>query len=207
MVNIFREVDEDIRKERYIHLFRKYGVYGIIIIFIVVGSLAAIQFYSSYKISSNEKIFAEYINIVESFPNDAINQLSELDESNNFLNGMKLLKQSEILVLENNEEQASALLETMIENKELNNIHREIAIYKILMINFDQFDLEKISYYQAKVGSKSDIFFLIEELVGIKLLIDGNKTLAIKKLESLSTSLDAPNEIKNRSLVLLKIAE
>ena len=50
-------------------------------------------------------------------------------------------------------------------------------------------------------------FFLIEELVGIKLLIDGNKTLAIKKLESLSTSLDAPNEIKNRSLVLLKIAE
>ena len=207
MVNIFREVDEDIRKERYIHLFRKYGVYGIIIIFIIVSSLAAIQFYSSYKISSNEKIFAEYINIVESFPNDAINQLSELDESNNFLNGMKLLKQSEILVLENNEEQASALLETMIENKELNNIHREIAIYKILMINFDQFDLEKICYYQAKVGSKSDIFFLIEELVGIKLLIDGNKTLAIKKLESLSTSLDAPNEIKNRSIVLLKIAE
>ena len=207
MVNIFREVDEDIRKERYIHLFRKYGVYGIIIIFIIVSSLAAIQFYSSYKISSNEKIFAEYINIIESFPNDAINQLSELDESNNFLNGMNLLKQSEILVLENNTEQASALLEAMIENKDLNNIHREIAIYKILMINFDQFDLEKISSYQTKIEPKSDIFYLIEELIGIKLLVDGNKALAIKKLESLSTSLNAPNEIKNRSIVLLKIAE
>ena len=34
MANIFREVDEDIRKERYINLFRKYGVYVLSLIHI-----------------------------------------------------------------------------------------------------------------------------------------------------------------------------
>ena len=50
MANIFREVDEDIRKERYINLFRKYGVYVIAIIVIIVGTLAGIQFYSGYQV-------------------------------------------------------------------------------------------------------------------------------------------------------------
>ena len=65
MTNIFREVDEDIRKERYINLFRKYGVYVIAIIFIIVGTLAGIQFYSGYQVNKNEMLFAEYINIIE----------------------------------------------------------------------------------------------------------------------------------------------
>ena len=62
MANIFREVDEDIRKERYINLFRKYGVYVIAIIVIIVGTLAGIQFYSGYQVNKNEMLFAEYIN-------------------------------------------------------------------------------------------------------------------------------------------------
>ena len=64
MVNIFREVDEDIRKERYISLFRNYGVYIIGFIALIIIILSSIQFYSSYKISSNEKIIEEYIDII-----------------------------------------------------------------------------------------------------------------------------------------------
>ena len=65
MANIFREVDEDIRKERYINLFRKYGIYAIGFIIIIVGTLAGMQFYSSYQANKNEILFAEYINIIE----------------------------------------------------------------------------------------------------------------------------------------------
>jgi hypothetical protein len=42
MANIFNEVDEDIRKERYQSLWNKYGKYviGLIILIIVIFSLS-----------------------------------------------------------------------------------------------------------------------------------------------------------------------
>ena len=97
MANIFREVDEDIRKERYINLFRKYGVYVIAIIVIIVGTLAGIQFYSGYQVNKNEMLFAEYINIIENNSDDTLEKLSDSGETSNiFLNGMYLLKRSDL---------------------------------------------------------------------------------------------------------------
>ena len=56
MANILKEVDEDIRKERYSNLWSKYGKYliGLIVLIVIIFSLT--QFYQSQIISSNEKI-------------------------------------------------------------------------------------------------------------------------------------------------------
>ena len=51
MANIIREVDEELRKERYASLFKKYGAYIIGFIVIIVSLLISIQIYQSYKIS------------------------------------------------------------------------------------------------------------------------------------------------------------
>ena len=64
MANIIREVDEELRKERYASLFKKYGAYVIGFIVIIVSLLISIQIYQSYKISSNEEIVENYINSI-----------------------------------------------------------------------------------------------------------------------------------------------
>ena len=207
MANIFREVDEDIRKERYINLLKKYGLYVAFIIIFIVAALSSIQIYNSYIVSSNEKNFENYISIVESFPEDAIEQLAALDKSNNFLNGMSLLKQSDILILNDEIGKATSLLENIFDNKSLSNIHREIAIYKILMINFDELKNDEFLYYQDKVTKNKDVYFLIEELHALKMALNDEISDAITKLNNLSTNINVPQEIKSRSLVFLKIIE
>ena len=207
MANIFREVDEDIRKERYINLFRKYGVYVIAIIVIIVGTLAGIQFYSGYQVNKNEMLFAEYINIIENNSDDTLENLSDSGNTSNlFLNGMYLLKRSDLLVASGQIDQATLLLSEAIENNTLNKIHNDIAIYKILMINIETLSIEEIKSYQNKLISEVDAFYLTEELIAIKFLIEGQKEDAIKKFSELSTNNSVPIEIKNRSAVFIKIA-
>ena len=207
MANIFREVDEDIRKERYINLFRKYGVYVIAIIVITVGSLAGIQFYSGYQVNKNEMLFNEYINIIENNSDDTLEKLSDSGETSNiFLNGMYLLKRSDLLVASGQIDQATLLLSEAIENNNLNKIHNDVAIYKLLMINIETLSIEEIKSYQNKLISEVDAFYLIEELIAIKFLIEGQKEDAIKKFSELSTNNSVPIEIKNRSAVFIKIA-
>ena len=207
MANIFREVDEDIRKERYINLFRKYGVYVIAIIVIIVGTLAGIQFYSGYQVNKNEMLFAEYINIIENNSDDTLEKLSDSGNTSNlFLNGMYLLKRSDLLVASGQIDQATLLLSEAIENNALNKIHNDVAIYKLLMINIETLSIEEIKSYQNKLISEVDAFYLIEELIAIKFLIEGQKEDAIKKFSELSTNNSVPIEIKNRSAVFIKIA-
>ena len=207
MANIFREVDEDIRKERYINLFRKYGVYVIAIIVIIVGTLAGIQFYSGYQVNKNEMLFAEYINIIEKNSDDTLEKLSDSGNTSNlFLNGMYLLKRSDLLVASGQIDQATLLLSEAIENNALNKIHNDVAIYKLLMINIETLSIEEIKSYQNKLISEVDAFYLTEELIAIKFLIEGQKEDAIKKLSELSTNKYVPTEIKNRSAVFIKIA-
>ena len=207
MANIFREVDEDIRKERYINLFRKYGVYVIAIIVIIVGTLAGIQFYSGYQVNKNEMLFAEYVNIIENNSDDTLEKLSDSGETSNiFLNGMYLLKRSDLLVASGQVDQATLLLSEAIDNNTLNKIHNDVAIYKLLMINIETLSIEEIKSYQNKLISEVDAFYLIEELIAIKFLIEGQKEDAIKKFSELSTNNSVPIEIKNRSAVFIKIA-
>jgi hypothetical protein len=207
MANIFREVDEDIRKERYINLFRKYGVYVIAIIVIIVGTLAGIQFYSGYQVNKNEMLFAEYINIIENNSDDTLEKLSDSGNTSNlFLNGMYLLKRSDLLVASGQIDQATLLLSEAIENNVLNKIHNDVAIYKLLMINIEILSIEEIKSYQNKLISEVDAFYLTEELIAIKFLIEGQKEDAIKKFSELSTNNSVPIEIKNRSAVFIKIA-
>ena len=207
MANIFREVDEDIRKERYINLFRKYGVYAIAIIVIIVGTLAGIQFYSGYQVNKNEMLFAEYINIIENNSDDTLEKLSDSGNTSNlFLNGMYLLKRSDLLVASSQIDQATLLLSEAIENNTLNKIHNDVAIYKLLMINIETLSIEEIKSYQNKLISEVDAFYLTEELIAIKFLIEGQKEDAIKKFSELSTNNSVPIEIKNRSAVFIKIA-
>ena len=207
MANIFREVDEDIRKERYINLFRKYGVYAIAIIVIIVGTLAGIQFYSGYQVNKNEMLFAEYINIIENNSDDTLEKLSDSGNTSNlFLNGMYLLKRSDFLVASGQIDQATLLLSEAIDNNTLNKIHNDVAIYKLLMINIETLSIEEIKSYQNKLISEVDAFYLTEELIAIKFLIEGQKEDAIKKFSELSTNNSVPIEIKNRSAVFIKIA-
>ena len=56
MSDILRQVDEDLRKEKLSNLFKKYGLYVILTLVIIIGSVIGYQVMVSIDKSKNEKL-------------------------------------------------------------------------------------------------------------------------------------------------------
>ena len=66
MSDILRQVDEDLRKEKLSNLFKKYGLYVILTLAIIIGSVIGYQVMVSIDKSKNEKLIETYIKATNS---------------------------------------------------------------------------------------------------------------------------------------------
>ena len=142
MSDILRQVDEDLRKDRLLKIWRSYRIYIVGSILIILISLSGYQYYLSSTQSKNEAIVEQYINSINSTDvNTSIEQLLELNESDNsFIKGLAKLKRVELYFTIEDKEQAIKLLESISIDESLDQIIRDMALYKYLMIQLDTLD-------------------------------------------------------------------
>ena len=142
MSDILRQVDEDLRKDRLLKIWSAYRIYIVGSVLIILISLSGHQYYLSTTQSKNEAIVEQYVNSINSMDTStSIEQLLELNESDNpFIKGLAKLKRSELYFVTGKKEQAIELLESVSIDKSLNQIIRDLALYKYLMIQLDSMD-------------------------------------------------------------------
>ena len=210
MANIFREVDEELRKERYASLFKKYGVYVIGFIFILVSLLISIQIYQSYKVSSNEELVENYIQLIDTETKSIEEKILMLDNftatKNIFVNGMSALKKVDLLIENNQKEAAIESLEGILNNQNIEVIHRDLGLYKYLMLLMDSMPIEQFSEYADNLSNDSQFYYLIQELRATKLLLDGDEESSAIEFNKLISNPLVTSDIKNRASILIKIA-
>ena len=64
MSNILRQVDEDLRKERILNLWKKYGLYVIFLIIVLVTIVVGLQISKSIAKSNSEAVVEKYIKAI-----------------------------------------------------------------------------------------------------------------------------------------------
>ena len=212
MANIFNEVDEDIRKERYQNLWSKYGKYiiGFLILIIIVFSLT--QYFQAKNISDNKAILDMYYSAAEGIEKNQLdfanNELEIVyNQKNKMLAALSGFKMSETYLNNNQKEEAILLLEKIVANRSLESIYRELALYKYIMINFENIDISSIEKKIVSIGvNKNTLHPYFQEIIGIKYLTAGN----IEKANSVFTNLllneDTPFDLKMRLDKLIQIA-
>ena len=212
MVNIFNEVDEDIRKEKYQNLWRKYGKYLIGFIVLIVLIFSSMQYLQSKKISDNKKILDVYFSAVESMEENqldtAIQSLENVYiEKNKVLVAFSGYKLSEIYLKNDEKEKALATLDMIISNISLDSIYRELALYKYIMIDFDNLEL---NYIDEKLNSikapKRILTPYFQEIIGIKHLTLGNINKAKSIFNDLVLNENTPFDLRIRLDKLIQIA-
>ena len=212
MANIFNEVDEDIRKERYKNLWNKYGkfIIGFLVLIVIIFSLS--QYLQSKKISENKKILDIYFSSIEKFENNQL-ELARRDletvysEKNNMLTAMSGLKLSEIFFSNNQKEQALDYLEKVFNNNTLERVYRELALYKYFIINFENLSIGNIELMIESVGVDGNTLNpYYQEIIGIKYLTLGKIKKANAVFENLSQNENTPFDLRLRLDKLIKIA-
>ncbi len=208
MSDILRQVDEDLRKDRLLKIWRSYRIYIVGSILILLISLAGYQYYLSSSQSKNEIIVEQYINAINSMDtNTSIEQLLELNEADNlFIKGLAKLKRAELYFVTENKELTIELLESISIDESLNQIIRDLALYKYLMIQLDTLDKE--SYFEiidSQNLNVSKFNFLFKELKALKYLVEGDRINSLEIFESIILDENSPVDLKIRSEKFIKI--
>ena len=212
MANIFNEVDEDIRKERYQSLWNKYGKYVISLIVLIIVIFSLSQYSKQKNITDNKKLLDIYYSAAEKIE---INQYElankslekVYNEKNKTLSALSGFKLTETLIQDNQKDKALLFLEEMYNNKSLEQIYRELALYKYIIINFENIQIKEIQDIASSITANKIILGpYFQEIFGIKLLTLGNIEKANSIFTELSIDENTPFDLKARLEKLIQIA-
>ena len=208
MSDILRQVDEDLRKDRLLVLWKKYGYYLIGIIAVLIIFVIGYQVSFSLSQKNNERIVEMYLNAVNTDDvNLSINNLEAINDSDNtFLANLARLRTASLHVENGNMTEGRAKLEEIILNNKDSSIITDFAIYLFIVSNIDEMEINEINKYlnEKKIFS-SEFKYLFEEIIAVKELLSGNYDNSLKKFESLINSPSTPNDILIRAEKFIEI--
>ena len=208
MSDILRQVDEDLRKDRLLGLWKKYGYYLIGIVAILIIFVIGYQVNFSLSQKNNERVVEMYLNAVNTDDvNLSINNLAAINDSDNsFLLNLARLRSASLHFENENANEGRAKLKEIILNNEDNSIITDLAIYLFIVSNIDKIEISEINkYLNEKRLSSSEFKYLFEEIIAVKELISGNYDLSLKKFESLINNPSTPNDILIRAEKFIEI--
>tara|TARA_B100000886_G_scaffold337771_1_gene299211 strand:- start:2252 stop:2905 length:654 start_codon:yes stop_codon:yes gene_type:complete len=209
--DIFQEVDEELRKDKFEKLWKHYGRYSVGFALICVISVGVWQGWKSYSEAqrlSSSKQYEAALNFHASGKNkDALIVLDGLGKSG--FGSYKLLasfKKAAILGNSGDIEGALETYEKLIENSKNHELFRQAAVlfsvrYKLKLPSVDVKTLIK----DLKPIRKSDGVwkFSADETVGILLMSAGKISEARKIFQDLAENLKAPSRLRGRATQVL----
>ena len=206
MSDILRQVDEELRQDRLINLWRRYRVYLIGGLILLIGSVLGYQINKSVNQSFYEEEVEKYIGSSDLVDfNQTIENLGEIENSNQLLiSGIAQIKIATLL-MENGKIQESKdkLLEIINEDK-TNDIITDLAIYFYLMSNLNDMAMDEVNIYIDNDKLENSSFkFLFKETIAIKNLLSGEIQISKEKFDELINDANTPRDIVIRATKFL----
>jgi|TARA_B000000532_G_C18807213_1_gene379694 hypothetical protein len=210
MSDILRQVDEDLRKERLSNLWKKYGLYLVAFIIVIVLTVVGYQLKASIDKSKNENLLEIYI---ESANSESFNQqllmLETITNSKNIhLSGLADLKIANLFIENKNIEKGLIKLEEIAANQNYDIIINDLATYLLLMIKINELSEGRFMEQINTVNVQNSKFkYLFMELISIKKLLIGKNKESTKGFQELIDLIDTPADIKTRAIKFIEIAK
>ena len=210
MSDILRQVDEELRQDRLINFWRRYRVYLIVGLILLIGSVLGYQINKSVNQSFYEDEVEKYISSSDLVDfNQTIENLSKIESSNQLLiSDIAQIKIAAIL-MENGkiQESKNTLLEIINEGK-TDTILTDLAIYFYLMSSLNDMPIDEINKYLTNNKLENSSFkYLFKETIAIKNLLVGNIELSKEKFDELINDINTPRDIVIRSTKFLDTIE
>jgi len=129
--NLFREIDEDIRQEKYAELWKKYGIYVIIAAVLMVGGVAGYQGWRTYDLNTRETASDRLIGAQELIPVDpAAAEQTLLGIADDGPDGYAMLArfQSAALIGERGDRDLAAAAYWELSQQDIDPMYKDLAI-------------------------------------------------------------------------------
>ncbi len=202
----YREVDEEMRREQLAGFGKRYGLWVVIAIVVVILAVGGWLFWMHSK---NEKAAAagvEYNAAVTALGNgnvdDATKKLQPLANLNiDGYRAMARFAEADILLQKNDLKGAAAKFESIANDEGVSQEYRDLAVVRQTLAQFDTMKPEDVIQRLRPLAMKESPWFgTAGEMVGIAYLRSGRRDLAEKMFSDLAASNDIPDSVRQRAV-------
>ena len=203
--SFFKEIDEELRKEGYAKLWKKYGKYLIGIAVIFVASVAAYQGWKGYDLSrrsDDSALYASALNAIsQNKTNDATSALARLTKDGTTgYSILAQLNQAGLIARSGDATGAAAAYLSIANDTKVNEIFRDLALILSTMHNLDNGDpVELNNQIQHLILPSNPWRHTARELVALLAKKSGNIKQADQLYKELADDVTAPAGIRARA--------
>ena len=207
-----REVDEDLKNESMKKLWDKYGLFVLLIVIVSLTVAVSYESIKSWYIKraenrtegyavalsmQNQGLFDDSLEALDLIINQKMGTYAELAE----------MQKANILLEQNKEKEALALLEKIANDKSRSQQLRDTALIKLASYRQDDATFEEMSELLSSITkSKDNAWYAVaEDMLATILLRDGNIEQAKEIYNALLENQDTPDDLKNRIKDILSV--
>lgn len=207
---LIREVDEELRHDQFLVLWRQYGSLAIAAAVAVVVGVAGWQVWQSQqaksRLSSSDRFAAAVAQLDQGKRDDSVRELSDL--AKNGTDGYRMLsrfEKAEILVADNDLAGAAALYDSIAADSSVDRLYRDMAQLKSAYLGLDSKDpAQTIRQVADLTADASPWRHSAREITALAALRQGDTAKARDLLKALSDDTAAPQGLRARASELLK---
>jgi len=206
MSDILRQVDEELRQDRLLNLWRRYRIYLIVGLILLISSVLGYQINKSVNHSFYEGEVEKYISTSDLIDlNKAIENLDKIDNLNpSLISGIAKIKIATLLMENGKIQESKAKLLEIINEDKAHVILTDLAIYFYLMSSLNDMSMDEMNTYLTTNKLENSSFkYLFKEIIAIKNLLVGNIKISKEKFDELINDVNAPRDIVIRAAKFL----
>lgn len=215
MVDIFQEVEEDIKRERNEALWRKYGKYVVGVAAVIVLGVAGREGWKSYEENSrieNGTRMANAIELVQAGEEKQDAALGALDaiiaDGNAGLVALGHFQKAEVYLRAGAKDSAVAELEAIAANNDVEKIYRDLAVVQIAMNNADASNAnDLISRLNPIAVPENPWYYSAREMIAMLHIAAGEIEAAKPLLTEIADDSEAPSGMRARASEILKAVD
>lgn len=205
---LFREVDEEVRQDRYQELWKRYGIYTVVAAAIVIGATIAFVIWRDAQISAREADSTRFLSAVvqESVqPDSALLELQELArEGTPAYRFLARLREGKILAEEGDKAQAVAVFDTIAADDDLQSTYRDIARLLAVANGMEVLSQDEVEQRIAPIDTAANPFRVTaREFLAIAAIQAGDNERAAELLRANQGDSSAPVASRSRATELL----
>lgn len=210
MSDIFREVDEEIRRERYKRLWQRFGPYLIGVAVLIVVATAGYrgwQYWQQTQARDAGDRFVAAINLSDEGQHEqAIQQLEGLTGATGGYPMLARIRKATDLALAGNKEEALAELDAVAADSSYDQIYRDLATLRAGYMAMDMQDYAGVAdRLEALTGDDNAWKFLAREALAFAAWKQGDTARAREWLDGVVGAEGVPTEVESRAGFLLDL--
>lgn len=208
MSDIFREVEQDLRREQVSRLWEKYGIYVIGLAVAIVVGAAAVVGWREWSKSVNEAASDRYDEVVAAAqkekPGEAVETLRQFAEDNS--GGYAVLarlQEADALMEVGKTEEAAKTFEAVANDSDATDIIRGMASIKAMLLTLDRASLDDVkARMMPLVEARSPWASNAHELMGLAAYRAGDYQFANEQFQAILESQSIPPGMRDRAHVM-----